>query len=404
MAKGKDLKPHIGIFGRRNNGKSSFINRITGQEVAIVSDHPGTTTDPVRKSVEIFGIGPAIIIDTAGIDDAGELGKKRVERTMNVIKTIDCAILLIAENIFDSFEIELIEAFKKYEVPFLIVHNKSDIKCVNIRKASRIKAITGKKVIDYSAINNRELETIIEELKSSIPETAYVKPSLFEGLINPKDIVLLITPIDSEAPEGRMILPQQMAIRDVLDHDGICITIKETELENFMEMGIRPALVVTDSQAFKFVASIIPDDIPLTGFSIVFAKNRANFEKYLEGTPALANLKDGDKVLILESCTHHISCEDIGRFKLPDWIRKFTKKQIEFEIVAGLDNIPGNLNNYVLVVQCGGCVATQKQVKNRLLPAIEAGIPVTNYGMAIAFMNGIFKRAVAPFLKQEIAV
>ena len=404
MAKGKDLKPHIGIFGRRNNGKSSFINRITGQEVANVSDHPGTTTDPVRKSVEIFGIGPAIIIDTAGIDDAGELGKKRVERTMNVIKTIDCAILLIAENIFDSFEIELIEAFKKYEVPFLIVHNKSDIKCVNIRKASRIKAITGKKVIDYSAINNRELETIIEELKSSIPETAYVKPSLFEGLINPKDIVLLITPIDSEAPEGRMILPQQMAIRDVLDHDGICITIKETELENFMEMGIRPALVVTDSQAFKFVASIIPDDIPLTGFSIVFAKNRANFEKYLEGTPALANLKDGDKVLILESCTHHISCEDIGRFKLPDWIRKFTKKQIEFEIVAGLDNIPGNLNNYVLVVQCGGCVATQKQVKNRLLPAIEAGIPVTNYGMAIAFMNGIFKRAVAPFLKQEIAV
>jgi len=404
MAKGKDLKPHIGIFGRRNNGKSSFINRITGQEVANVSDHPGTTTDPVRKSVEIFGIGPAIIIDTAGIDDAGELGKKRVERTMNVIKTLDCAILLIAENIFDSFEIELIEAFKKYEVPFLIVHNKSDIKCVNIRKASRIKAITGKKVIDYSAINNRELETIIEELKSSIPETAYVKPSLFEGLINPKDIVLLITPIDSEAPEGRMILPQQMAIRDVLDHDAVCITIKETELENFMEMGIRPALVVTDSQAFKFVASIIPDDIPLTGFSIVFAKNRANFEKYLEGTPALANLKDGDKVLILESCTHHISCEDIGRFKLPDWIRKFTKKQIEFEIVAGLDNIPGNLNNYVLVVQCGGCVATQKQVKNRLLPAIEAGIPVTNYGMAIAFMNGIFKRAVAPFLKQEIAV
>ena len=404
MAKGKDLKPHIGIFGRRNNGKSSFINRITGQEVAIVSDHPGTTTDPVRKSVEIFGIGPAIIIDTAGIDDAGELGKKRVERTMNVIKTLDCAILLIAENIFDSFEIELIEAFKKYEVPFLIVHNKSDIKRVNIRKASRIKAITGKKVIDYSAINNRELETIIEELKSSIPETAYVKPSLFEGLINPKDIVLLITPIDSEAPEGRMILPQQMAIRDVLDHDGICITIKETELENFMEMGIRPALVVTDSQAFKFVASIIPDDIPLTGFSIVFAKNRANFEKYLEGTPALANLKDGDKVLILESCTHHISCEDIGRFKLPDWIRKFTKKQIEFEIVAGLDNIPGNLNDYALVVQCGGCVVTQKQVKNRLLPAIEAGIPVTNYGIAIAFMNGIFKRAVAPFLKQEIAV
>jgi [FeFe] hydrogenase H-cluster maturation GTPase HydF len=404
MAKGKDLKPHIGIFGRRNNGKSSFINRLTGQEVAIVSDHPGTTTDPVKKSVEIFGIGPAIIIDTAGIDDTGELGKKRVEKTMNVIKTIDCAILLIAENIFNNYEIVLIEAFKKYEVPFLIVHNKSDITPVNKRNASRIKTITGKKVIDYSTVDNAELETIIEELKTSIPETAFVKPSLFKGLINPKDIVLLITPIDSEAPEGRMILPQQMAIRDVLDHDAICITIKETELEDFMHLGIRPALVVTDSQAFKFVASIIPDDIPLTGFSVVFAKNRANFEKYKKGTPALSGLKDGDKVLILESCTHHVSCEDIGRFKLPDWIRKFTSSQIEFEIVAGLDQIPGNLNDYALVIQCGGCVATQKQVKNRLLPAIEAGIPVTNYGMAIAFMHGIFERAVAPFKENDLAV
>jgi [FeFe] hydrogenase H-cluster maturation GTPase HydF len=404
MAKGKDIKPHIGIFGRRNNGKSSFINRLTGQEVAIVSDHPGTTTDPVKKSVEIFGIGPAIIIDTAGIDDTGELGKKRVEKTMSVIKTIDCAILLIAENIFDNYEIVLIEAFKKYEVPFLIVHNKSDIERINNKNASRIKTITGKKVIDYNTVDNIELETIIEELKTSIPETAFVKPSLFKGLINPKDIVLLITPIDSEAPEGRMILPQQMAIRDVLDHDAICITIKETELEDFMHLGIHPALVVTDSQAFKYVASIIPDDIPLTGFSVVFAKNRANFEKYLEGTPKLAELKNGDKVLILESCTHHVSCEDIGRFKLPDWIRKFTSSQIEFEIVAGLDQIPGNLNDYALVIQCGGCVATQKQVKNRLLPAIEAGIPVTNYGMAIAFMHGIFERAVAPFKENDLVV
>jgi [FeFe] hydrogenase H-cluster maturation GTPase HydF len=404
MAKGKDLKPHIGIFGRRNNGKSSFINRLTGQEVAIVSDHPGTTTDPVKKSVEIFGIGPAIIIDTAGIDDSGDLGKKRIEKTMHVIKTIDCAILIIAENTFGKYEVDLIEAFNKYEVPYLIVHNKSDISRINFQKADRIKASTGKKVIDYSATDNWKLETIIEELKKSIPESAYIKPSLFKGLIQQKDIVLLITPIDSEAPEGRMILPQQMAIRDVLDHDAICITIKETELEDFMCLGIRPALVVTDSQAFKYVSSIIPNDIPLTGFSIVFAKNRANFEKYLEGTPTLAGLKDGDKVLILESCTHHISCEDIGRFKIPDWIRKFTSKQIEFEIVAGQDQIPGNLKDYALVVQCGGCVATQKQVKNRLLPAIEAGIPVTNYGMAIAFMNGIFKRAVAPFLVQEIAV
>lgn len=402
MAKGKDLKPHIGIFGRRNNGKSSFINRLVGQDVAIVSDHAGTTTDPVKKSVEIFGVGPAIIIDTAGIDDSGGLGEKRIEKTMDVIKTIDSAILLLAENIFDSSETDLIEEFKNYDVPFLIVHNKSDLEHLNCRKADWIKSATGKKVIDYSAIENSELESVIEELKLTIPKTAYIKPSLLKGLIKPKDVVLLVTPIDSEAPEGRMILPQQMAIRDILDNDCICVTVKETELEDFIATGIKPALAITDSQAFGFVSEKIPDDIPLTGFSIVFARARANFENYLTGTSKLAELKDGDRVLILESCTHHVSCDDIGRFKIPNWLKEFSGKEIEFDVVAGLEKLSKPITDYAIVVQCGGCVVTQKQVKNRLKPAIDAGIPVTNYGMAIAFMEGIFERAIDPFLKEEL--
>jgi [FeFe] hydrogenase H-cluster maturation GTPase HydF len=322
---------------------------------------------------------------------------------MEVIKTIDCAILLIAGNKFGNYESDLIDEFKRFEVPFIIVHNKSDLEPLDVRAAEKIKDITKSKVIDYSAIENIELESIVEELKLTIPKTAYVKPSLLGGLIRPKDIVLLITPIDSEAPEGRMILPQQMAIRDVLDNDAICITIKETELEDLLAKGIRPALAVTDSQAFGFVSKLIPEEVPLTGFSVVFARARANFDKYLEGTPQIGQLKEGDKVLILESCTHHVSCEDIGRYKIPDWIRKFTGKNIEFEVVPGLEKIPGEITDYALVIQCGGCVVTQKQVKNRLLPAIEAGIPVSNYGMAIAYMEGIFDRAIEPFMQKQLA-
>lgn len=404
MKKGKDLKPHIGIFGRRNNGKSSFINRLVGHEVAIVSNHAGTTTDPVKKSVEIFGVGPAIIIDTAGIDDSGDLGEKRIEKTLEVIKTIDCAILLIAGNKFGSYESALLDEFKRFEVPYVIVHNKSDIEPLDFRAAEKIKDITRVKVIDYSAFDNQELESIVEEIKLTIPKTAFVKPSLLKGLIKPKDVVLLITPVDSEAPEGRMILPQQMAIRDVLDNDCICVTVKETELEDFLATGIKPALAITDSQAFGFVSKIIPEEIPLTGFSIVFARARANFQQYLDGTPKIADLNDGDRVLILESCTHHVSCEDIGRYKIPDWISEFTGKKIEFDVVPGLEKLSREMKEYALVVQCGGCVVTQKQVKNRLRPAIEAGVPVTNYGMAIAYMKGIFERAVQPFMEMKETV
>ncbi len=400
MAKGKDLKPHIGIFGRRNFGKSSFINELVGHEVSIVSDTPGTTTDPVKKSVEIFGIGPCIVIDTAGIDDKGDLGLMRIKKSREIIKQIDCAVLLIAGNRFAEFEKKLIDDFKKFDVPYLIIHNKSDLIPLDTEVLKKIRKFTSKDVLEFSIKDKRNYNLVVESIKETIPTTAYVKPSLFKGLIKPKDIVLLITPIDSEAPEGRMILPQVMAWRDVLDNDAICMSVKETELEDFIKLGIKPALAVTDSQAFEYVSKIIPEEIPLTGFSVVFARLRGDFEKYIEGTPHIAKLKENDRILILESCTHHISCDDIGRFKIPRWLEKFTEKKLQFDVVPGLSEIKRPITDYALIIQCGGCVVTHKQLKSRLKPAIYAGVPVTNYGMAIAYVNGIFDRAIKPFLKQ----
>lgn len=398
MKKGKDLKPHIGIFGRRNNGKSSFINMITGQDVAIVSDLAGTTTDPVKKSVEIFGVGPVIIIDTAGVDDVGELGIKRINKTMAMVKTIDLAVLLIADNKFGSFEKNLISEFNKLEIPYLIFNNKSDSVSLSEDTKKQILLETQKDCIDINTLSDEYLEKVTNLMRDAIPKSVFVKPSLLNGLIKEKDIVLLITPIDSEAPEGRMILPQQMAIRDVLDNHCICITVRETELDDFMKLGLKPALAITDSQAFGMVSKIIPEDVPLTGFSIVFARMKANFQKYLEGTPQLSNLKDGDKILLLESCTHHVSCEDIGRHKLPAWISSFSGKKITYDVIAGLDILESDIKQYALVIQCGGCVVTKKQLSNRLKPAIDAGVAVSNYGMAIAYINGIFNRSVKPFL------
>lgn len=397
MNKGRDLKPHIGIFGRRNNGKSSFINAITGQDVAIVSDVAGTTTDPVKKSVEIFGIGPAIMIDTAGIDDSGDLGQKRVKKSLEIIRQVDCGVLLIAGNEFDSYETELIARLMSVDVPFIIVHNKSDAEKLTPGTIEKIKAITEAPVVDFSAITKSNLDSIIDGLKRTIPQTAYQKPSLFEGLLKPKDVVLLITPIDSEAPDGRMILPQVMAWRDALDHDAICMSVKETELEDFFKLNIRPALAVTDSQAFEYVSSVVPEDIPLTGFSILFARIKGPFENYVQGARLISKLKDGDKVLILESCTHQVSCEDIGRHKLPKWIDRFTGKKISYDVFAGNSPLPEDLSLYALVIQCGGCMSTRKQIMNRLKPFTDAGIPVTNYGMAIAYLKGIFERALKPF-------
>ncbi len=373
----RDLKPHIGIYGRTNSGKSTLINKLTGQPIAIVSDQAGTTTDPVKKSIEIFGIGPVVLIDTAGIDDTSELGKQRMDKTYQTLKEIDCAILVIADNRFGDPEEQLIAQFKEYALPFIVVNNlfegivKSDVINLNILK--------------------EEPQPIIEALKKAIPESAYKKSSMLGGIVKPNDVVVLVTPIDDEAPEGRLILPQVMAIRNALDNDCICVVLKETNLQQYFDTMPYPDLVVTDSQAFAMVSKIVPEEVRLTSFSILLARLRGDFENYLKGTPHLAELKDGDKILMLESCTHEISCGDIGRVKLPALIRKFTGKNIQFDYVAGLAPIE-NINQYAMAIQCGGCVATRKQLLNRTNLAVKAGIPISNYGMAIAFMTGIFDR------------
>ena len=392
----KDLKPHIGIFGRRNSGKSSLINRLTGQDIAIVSDTAGTTTDPVKKSIEIFGIGPCVLIDTAGIDDVGELGQQRVGKTLKVLEEIDCAILVITGNQFADPEQQLITRMKELAVPFFVVHNKSDEEPLLAVTKAVIEKNHNVKILDFSVARQDDITPLVELLKKTIPESAYQKVSLLGGIIQPNEVVVLVCPVDSEAPEGRLILPQVMAIRDVLDNECICVVLKETHLQQYLDTMPNPALIVTDSQVFGYVSKIVPQDIPLTSFSIVMARLRGDFDNYVKGTPHLSHLKDGDTVLLLESCTHHSTCEDIGRVKLPRMILKFTGKDIRFEYVAGLSPIE-HPEKYAMAIQCGGCMSTRKQLLNRTNLFVNAGIPISNYGMALAYMNGIFDRVMEVF-------
>ena len=400
MKKGKEIRPHIGIFGKRNSGKSSLINTLAGQEVAIVSDVAGTTTDPVSKNMEIGGLGAVVLIDTAGIDDEGMLGEKRIARSREVIKTIDLAVLLITENTIGDFENGLIEEFNKLDVPFFVVHNKSDLHPLTSETIRKVEKELFTRVIAFSTINVKGVEVLVKEMRSFLPETAWKPGTLVGDLISYGDTVLLITPIDIEAPEGRLILPQVQVIRDVLDHDGVVAICKEREVDAFFKrMEPKPKLVITDSQVFLKADASIPKDIPLTSFSIVLARQKGDFQQYIKGTPKIGELKDGDRVLILESCSHHVSCDDIGRVKIPRWLSNFTGKKLEYDTVAGLNAIQRDIHDYALVVQCGGCMITRRQLVNRLKPAIDAGIPVTNYGMAIAYVHGIYSRAIQPFTK-----
>jgi [FeFe] hydrogenase H-cluster maturation GTPase HydF len=406
VKKGKESKPHIGIFGRRNYGKSSLINRLAGQDIAIVSDTAGTTTDPVKKSFEITGFGPVVLVDTAGIDDVGELGQKRIDKTFEAIKTIDLGIVVITKNNLGDYEKKLIDKLRYYDTPFVVVHNKSDIEPLANETIELVKSLYKVPVIEYSTIGSekwtKQLEFLISQVKKTIPESSYKVNSLIGDLVSYGDIVLLITPIDIEAPAGRLILPQVQMIRDILDNDCTAIVVKEREVDAFLKKtGIKPNLAITDSQIFLKADASIPKEIPLTGFSVVLARLKGDFEHYLKGTPKISELKDGDRVLLLESCTHHVSCDDIGRVKIPRWITNFTGKKLEYDVVSGLDGLARDIHDYALVVQCGGCMITKKQISNRLKPAIDAGIPVTNYGMAIAWVQGIYKRAVEPFVKQE---
>ena len=392
----REIRPHIGIFGRTNVGKSSFINAITGQDVSLVSELAGTTTDPVDKSVELTGLGPVVLVDTAGLDDSSALGELRAQRSRKVLKAIDAAILLIAGNAISTTEQALMAEFQAEAIPFLLVHNKSDLERWQ-DDGARFPHKTP--VLEYSSVSRQDPWPVLRALKRIVPDSAFNRQPLIGDLVSYGDIVMMIVPIDLEAPEGRLILPQVQAIRDILDNDAVAIILKEREVDAFLRRSaIKPRLVITDSSIFNKADAMIPREIPLTGFSVMLARFKGDFDAYLAGTPKISSLEDGDRILLLESCSHHASCDDIGRVKIPRWISHFTGKKLAFEVVAGLDDVPGAIQDYALVVQCGGCMVTRRQLINRLRPAREAGIPVTNYGMAIAYVQGVYERAVAPFV------
>ena len=370
-SKGNELKPRIGLFGRRNVGKSTLVNFLTGQQIAIVSDTAGTTTDPVRKSMEIGGIGPVVLIDTAGIDDEGALGAQRVAKSMAALAEVDLALLLYTEGCYGEPE-EMVERWcHEHGTPVLKV----------LTKAAPI-----------------DKDQLIARIKEALPESAYRGRSLLGDVVKASDHVVLVTPIDSSAPEGRMILPQVQVLRDLMDIHAVATFCQPEELSDIMRTST-PKLVITDSQVFAKVAATVPESIPLTSFSVVLARQKGMFGEYLQGTQTIGNLKDGDRVLLLESCTHNITCEDIGRVKLPAALKKATGKDLICEVIGGQSPLPTELSQYALVIQCGGCVITAQQVKARLTPALEAGVPVSNYGLALAWCGGIFERATKIFQK-----
>lgn len=381
-------RTHIAFFGMRNAGKSSVVNAVTGQKLALVSDVKGTTTDPVQKAMELLPLGPVVIIDTPGIDDEGELGKMRVERTKRVLDKTDIAVLVVdAASGIRTPDKELAELFKSRNIPFVTVYNKSDLleDCPDAEKNSiYVSAKDGKNIY--------ELKEMIAGLVEKDEERFLVR-----DLIEKDDIVVLVTPIDAAAPKGRMILPQQQMIRDVLDGGAVNIVTKETELETVLKsLAKKPKMVITDSQAFGAVNKIVPDDIPLTSFSILFARYKGELDEAARGAKALDSLKDGDTVLISEGCTHHRQCGDIGTVKLPNWIKKYTGKELDFEFTSG-GEFPDDLKKYSLIIHCGACMLNAREMKSRIARAKAAGVPITNYGIAIAKMHGIIERSLALF-------
>lgn len=389
-------KKYIVLTGRRNVGKSALINALTGQETAIVSDTAGTTTDPVKKAYEIPGYAPVVFMDTAGIDDNGLLGEKRTAKTRKAILQADMALLVFTGNSFGKEERQLISLFRQHTIPFLLIHNKSDQHPLDSRLKEKLTKEYRTPVIDFSALQQKQPEEIIRAIQTLLPPSG--PASLLDGLVHKNNTVLLVTPIDSEAPAGRLILPQVQTLRALLDRHCIGITVQPEELPGFLQTSsVTPRLVITDSQVFRQVAETVPPHIPLTSFSILMARLKGDFQKFMEGTSRISRLQDGDRVLMLESCTHHVSCEDIGRVKIPALLEKQTGKKLNFDFVAGLDTIQRPITDYALVIQCGGCMITSRQLQNRLRPAIEAGIPVSNYGMTLAWLQGIFERATALF-------
>ena len=383
---------HIGFFGLRNAGKSSLVNKITGQELSVVSDVKGTTTDPVRKTMELLPIGPVVIIDTPGLDDIGELGQKRIEKTREILGLTDIAILVTdASSSFTSEETELVELFKTKDIPYIVVYNKSDLIEGDLKPASDNSIVVSSKTGE----NINELKELIGRLAADNKEEKY----LVSDLLHEGDMTVLVIPIDESAPKGRLILPQQLVMRDMLDHGLAFASCRTEELAaTLASFKKAPALVITDSQAFAEVSKIVPSDIALTSFSILMARYKGELTRLVEGAERLANLEDGAKVLISEGCTHHRQCNDIGTVKLPKLIRKYTGKDIDLEFTSGRD-FPSDLSSYDLIVHCGGCMLNDKEMQRRVKAAVDAGVPIVNYGVAIAKMNGILDRSLEPVRK-----
>ena len=389
---------HIGFFGLRNAGKSSVVNAVTGQSLSLVSETKGTTTDPVQKAMELLPIGPVVIIDTPGIDDVGTLGEMRVKRALQVLDKTDIAILVVdAEKGLQQADQELLKLFEKKKIPHITVYNKSDLLATVPSLPEKLQEKND--AIYVSAKSGDQIYELKERI-GALTKAASAKADekrILADLIQPEDVVVLVVPIDSAAPKGRLILPQQQTIRDVLESGAISVVTRETELpQTLRALGKKPALVITDSQAFKKVNADTPADVPLTSFSILFARYKGDLKEAVHGAAQLDKLQNGDTVLISEGCTHHRQCGDIGTVKLPNWIRNYTGKELSFEFTSG-GEFPEDLSPYALVVHCGGCMLNDREMKARIARAVAQNVPITNYGICIAQVHGILRRSVEMF-------
>jgi [FeFe] hydrogenase H-cluster maturation GTPase HydF len=392
----KSFRLHIGIFGRRNAGKSSILNALTSQEVSIVSEIAGTTTDPVEKPMELLPLGPVLFIDTAGIDDSGALGEKRIQKTMQVFDRTDLGLLVTNYNEWGDFEEQILKELQDRNIPTIIVFNKCDLhpngNCLS-------KSISAEKipVVETSVLSGKGIQELREAILKQSPDDFINRPAIVSDLVGPGEMAVLVIPIDKEAPKGRLILPQVQSIRDLLDADSFCVVVKERELrEVFTRFTKPPKLVVTDSQAFLKVAADTPSEIPLTSFSILFARFQGDLPEMVKGAMAIDKLKTGDKVLIAEACSHHPIGEDIGTVKIPRWLTQYVGGKLEFVHHRGHD-FPENLSEFKLIIHCGACMWNRREMLSRLMKAELVGVPMTNYGLTIAYSLGIFERALQPF-------